>query len=276
MLSGAIQIDNNEYILPYKADKNKQYKCISCNKKVILKNGNIRKCHFAHHYQTNNCSYYEHPNESEIHIEAKYRLYYYLKEKKSIELYWSCCKTQYNGNKCGACEGGMNYKIIYDENDKVEVEYRDINNKYIADVAIINNSKVKYIFEIKNTHSTITNIRPEPWFEIQAQELFQEENNNNEEDIILTCIRNNKNRYCSNCRILDEDWVNNLPRLYRKIGAENKWNQDSACIKCSRTAYSPVFKNGYRQICKICLSQCEDELKKEYNIKGKCLINLNE
>ena len=41
---GAIQIDDNEYFLPYKADKNKNYKCIGCQQKVILKKGNIRKC----------------------------------------------------------------------------------------------------------------------------------------------------------------------------------------------------------------------------------------
>jgi len=90
---GAIQIDDNEYVLPYKADKNKNYKCIGCQQKVILKKGNIRKCHFAHHSQTQ-CSYYEHPNESELHKEAKYKLALWLKENKSIEFAWSCCKTE--------------------------------------------------------------------------------------------------------------------------------------------------------------------------------------
>uniref|UniRef100_A0A6C0ARG8 Competence protein CoiA-like N-terminal domain-containing protein n=1 Tax=viral metagenome TaxID=1070528 RepID=A0A6C0ARG8_9ZZZZ len=269
---GAIQIDNNEYVLPYKADKNKNYKCIGCQQKVILKKGNIRKCHFAHHSLTQ-CSYYEHPNESELHKEAKYKLALWLKEKKSIEFAWSCCKTRYDGDNCGAMEGGMDHEIYYEENDKIVIEYRDINNKYIADVAIINDNKVKYIFEIKHTHSTTTNVRPEPWFEITTQQIF-EEDINDKKDITLTCIRNNKNRYCSNCRILDEEWVNNLPRLYNKNGMETKWTQESPCIKCCRTAYSPVFVKGYRQLCKICLSICEDELKKEYDMKGKCLINI--
>jgi hypothetical protein len=95
---GAIQIDDNEYVLPYKADKNKNYKCIGCQQKVILKKGNIRKCHFAHNSQTQ-CSYYEHPNESELHKEAKYKLALWLKENKSIEFVWSCCKNELHNYK---------------------------------------------------------------------------------------------------------------------------------------------------------------------------------
>lgn len=269
---GAIEIDNNLYVLPYKAEKNKQYKCISCNEKVILKKGNIRKVHFAHYFQTNTCSYYEHPNESEIHKEAKFKLASWLKDNKHIDIFWSCCKTQYNGYKCGASYGETEYNIKYDENDNVEIEYRDVNNKYLADIAIINNNKVKYIFEIKHTHSTTTNVRPEPWFEIEAKDIFDAEKNKKENCIILTCIRCHKNRYCSNCRILDEEWVNNLPFLNKKNGCEKLWEQENPCIKCNRKCYNPVFVRGFRQICKICLQYHEDDLKNEYDIKGKCLI----
>ena len=271
---GALQVDNNEYTLPFKAEKNTNYKCIGCQQKVILKKGSIRKCHFAH-YSQSNCVYYEHPNESEIHKEAKYKLASWLKEHKPIKFIWMCCKTRYDGNSCGTHESaGMEHDIKYDVNDTIVIEYRDINNKYIADVAIINEGKVKYIFEIKNTHSTTTDVRPEPWFEINAQEILEDENNE-EGDIYLTCIRNNKNRYCSNCRIIDEEWVNNLPMLYIINGTKaGLATLENPCIKCARTAYNPVFKRGYRQLCKICLSICENELKKEYNTKYKCLIKL--
>ena len=38
---GAIQIDDNEYVLPYKADKNKNknYKCIGCQQKSNFEKG---------------------------------------------------------------------------------------------------------------------------------------------------------------------------------------------------------------------------------------------
>jgi hypothetical protein len=264
---GAIQTDNNEYVLPYKAEKNKNYKCIGCQQKLILKKGNIRKCHFAHYSETN-CFYFEHPNESELHKEAKYKLASWLKQQKTIGIFWSCCKTKYNGNKCGNSTNEMGSTIEYEENDRVELEYRDTNNKYIADIAVINNNKVKYIFEIKNTHATITDVRPEPWFEIDALEIIKHEDI---DEVDLTCIRNNKIRYCYNCRIVDEEWVNNLPRLYNKTdvytqtGYGNQWCQENPCIKCGRGAYSPVFVKGYRQLCVICLCRYEEELKNEYH-----------
>ena len=263
---GAIQTDNNEYVLPYKAEKNKNYKCIGCQQRLILKKGNIRKCHFAHYSETN-CFYFEHPNESELHKEAKHKLASWLKQQKKIDILWSCCKTKWNGYKCGYCPADE-CNIEYEENDKVEIEYRDVNNKYIADIAVINNNKVKYIFEIKNTHATITNVRPEPWFEIEALEVIQREDT---EEVVLTCIRDNKNRYCSICRILDEGWVNNLPRIYTKPGVYTQtgigsaWCPESPCISCDSAGYNAVFVNGYRQICHSCLYHREEELKKEYH-----------
>ncbi len=270
---GAIQTDTNEYVLPYKAEKNKNYKCIGCQQKLILKKGNIRKCHFAH-YSDTSCTYFEHPNESDLHKEAKHKLAYWLKQKHRINIDWDCCKIGYNGRRCGTFFSGMGDTIEYEENDKVEIEYRDVNNKYIADIAVINNNKIKYIFEIKNTHATITNVRPEPWFEINALEVIYHEDI---EEVNLTCIRNNKNRYCHMCRILDEKWVHNLPRLNEKVGIENRWCQESPCIKCGCKSYNPVFVKGYRQLCAICLTNREEELKEKYYVHKPMglLINLD-
>ena len=264
-LFGAIQTDNNEYVLPYNAEKNKNYKCIGCQQKLILKKGKIRKCHFAHYSETN-CFYFEHPNESDLHKEAKHKLASWLKQQKKIDIFMECCQTKYDGNKCRY--EADEPTIEYEENDKVEIEYRDINNKYIADIAVINNNKVKYIFEIKNTHSTITDVRPEPWFEIEALAIIQ---HGDTEDAAFNCIRDNKNRYCCVCRILDEEWANNLPRLYTKPGVYTQtgfgtaWCQESPCIKCGAIVYNGVFIRGYRQLCEDCLLYYKEELKKEYH-----------
>jgi hypothetical protein len=291
VLLGAIQVDNDAYILPCDAEKGKLYKCIGCQQKVILKKGNVRKIHFAHHSQTNTCYFFEHPNESEIHKVAKYKLYSWLKNKKPIIIGWSCCKPhRYNNYLCGVSEGDMEHEVVYAENDEIIVEYRDVNNKYVADVAVINKGVVKYIFEIKHTHSTVSNVRPEPWFEIKAQEIFEEEEKYGPnltpkvaklpeefDDIdrkLLTCIRNHKKRYCSRCSVIEEEWVNELPQLYCRYGSERGWIQENPCIKCGRKAYNPVFCKGYKQICKICISSYEYELKNEYSVRGKCYITL--
>lgn len=262
---GAIQVDTNQYILPYKAEKGKMYKCPDCEQLLIFRKGNIRRAHFSHYSNTNICGYYSHPNESQLHKDAKHRFAEWLKDRKEIQISWLCCKNRYDGSRCKTFDGKMFYDIEYDNVITVITEYRDINNKYIADIALLVNNKIKYIFEIKHSHSTV-NVRPEPWFEITTGDIFEIDNDiQTEEKIYLTCIRNNKNRFCSNCRILDENWVDNLPRLNKRMGVEKGWIQESPCIKCGRSMYSPVFVRGPRQICKLCLSDYEIELKKQYD-----------
>ena len=68
---GAIDIQTKKYTSPSEATKGKEYKCVDCDKHVILRKGEVRRPHFAHYSQKNVCSYYEHPNEAQIHKDAK-------------------------------------------------------------------------------------------------------------------------------------------------------------------------------------------------------------
>ena len=108
-----------------------------------------------------------------------------LKEKIKFSFTWECdYETRYHKQKypnegdkrrkCGSCWGfDQSPYIIYKENDEIITEYRDKNNKYIADVALINNGEVRYIFEIKVTHETRSLVRPEPWFELDGEAFIK-------------------------------------------------------------------------------------------------------
>ena len=50
------------------------------------------------------------------------------------------------------------------------------------------------------------------------------------------------------------------------------WKQDYPCIKCERYQYNPEFIKGFRQICKICISEYENDLKEKYDV-NVCLID---
>ena len=268
---GAINTITKTYTVPNKADKTAKYQCTDCEQRVILRKGNIRKAHFAHYSQTNTCSYYEHPNESQIHKDAKYKLQEKLNRKYPIII----------NNYCPECSvtpaAFDSLEVEYIDGDTAVVEYRDPNNKYVADVALINNSKVRYIFEIKHTHATTTNVRPEPWFEFKAEEIFEQEELIGKKDDInylgenyyLTCVRTNLNRYCPTCRNCKEPWAENIPKLNKKYGMEKMWTQDKPCIECGRIQYNPVFIKIFRQICKMCIADDEGKLKEKYNV---CLI----
>jgi hypothetical protein len=256
---GAIDTETNVYTPPFQALKGRAYKCIDCDKKVILRKGEIRVAHFAHYAQTNTCSYYEHPNESQLHKEAKYKLADWLKKKRPIDIIWSC-------SECSAAPAGPDIKVNYEDGDNVIVEYRDPKNKYVADIAVINKDKVKYIFEIKHTHATLTDCRPEPWYEFTTDSIFEMDMEipNESEEISFLCDRQNIKRYCYKCKVWQEKWVLNIPRLSQKMGQDKKWLQERPCIKCSREQYNPIFSKGYRQICKICISEYKDELEAKY------------
>ena len=68
---GALNKTTNNYEYPKLANKNNKYKCPDCEKDVIFRNGKIKQPHFAHHKSNNPCYYYDKPNETQIHKDAK-------------------------------------------------------------------------------------------------------------------------------------------------------------------------------------------------------------
>jgi len=264
---GAINSQTNAYILPSKAQKGIEYKCADCNQKVILRKGTIRKHHFAHS-NVSNCQYFEHPNESQQHKDAKLKLAERLKQHFKIELNNNC-------PECSANPAALeDYKYTYNDDDEVVIEYRDPKNKYVADIAVLNKNKVKAIFEIKHTHETTTDVRPEPWYEITTAEIFEEENrlvNGDTTDVFdkdvyyLHCMRKSRNRFCINCRICYEPWALNIPMLSKKNGKEAMWKQNGACIICKTVQYNPQWIRGHRQICQMCVASDYDKLKEMYD-----------
>jgi hypothetical protein len=260
---GAFEQNTNKYTLPFFATKDKEYKCVDCAKKVILRKGNIRAHHFAH-FAESNCSYYDHPNESQIHKDAKLLLQKLLQEKKRICFTWEC-------SKCSNFYAFQDVPTIhYKEGDEVILEHHDKENKWIVDVAIVNKNDVRYIFEIKNTHKTVT-LRPEPWFEIDAYSFIKKINDITEDakkdnqldfmkdpyfSIDIPCIRTDLKRMCYGSFCYKEKWVCRIP------GFDEKNKQNNNCILCNKEDYDPSsdgctgkFQNGSIRVCVECLWQ---------------------
>lgn len=155
---GAINKITNEYSSPSFAKKTNNYQCPDCNADVVLRQGNINRHHFAHK-SLNNCSYYDHPSESDIHKEAKNIIKSKLDNKQSINIYSQCTCGYTKSFNLDKYEG------------KAMLEYRfDFNGLKIADVALVGD--ITYMFEIYHTHKTREEKRPEPWFEFDAIEVI--------------------------------------------------------------------------------------------------------
>lgn len=209
-----------------------------------------------------------------------------LRDKIPIAITWYC--DNINGKyKCG---NYIETDIEYTAEDKVYVEYhcKEDNTRY--DVAIINGTRVRYIFEILVTHKTDTK-RPEPWFEIKAIDLLDSVEycrNQSPGVLFLECKRTSACRRCIKCTLIDEDFVNDLPRLSGKnksmpgpqgrvsggVWCNNYWKWEAPCVICKRYKYSPIFKKGRRAVCKICFGNQENIGKlKEIAKKNHNLYN---
>lgn len=230
---GAYDKQNDNYIFPQNASKKSKYYCPDCGEDLIFKKGSIVIPHFSHK-SNSKCTYYDHPNESQIHKDAKNKLAQWLKDKKPLKL----------KIKCSSCNGPCkNKKIKYKENDKVVIEYISSCKKYIADVAIINDDNVRYILEVTNTHRTIDNaakVRPEPWFDINADEIVNTDFD--KDKIKLNCIRDDCSRLCEDCfnKINNKNNQKSKSIELFKNESKNKEIEISwECIKCNQ---GPVYE----------------------------------
>ena len=163
---GAINIKTNKHEPSFCASKEYTYKCPECDKKVKFCKGKIKQPYFSHYKSDNPCVFYQKPSESHIHKEAKRLLKHVIDSQYPIQM----VKT------CESCDEMVSRDILYskDMNCKLEYKFDFCESKKSADVAIIdNNGIIQYIFEIYHTHKTSTKNRPEPWFEIKAQEFIQ-------------------------------------------------------------------------------------------------------
>ena len=194
-----------------------------------------------------------------------------LKNKRGIYFQRECIECKWDGYFQGESS------IVYKEGDEVIIEYRDKQNKYVADVAVINNSEVRYIVEIKVSHETKSNARPEPWYEVNAKDLIDEVNKQEEEikeeglqddTLWFRCIRKNINFRCYGSFCYKEQFVRLIPHY-------SKENQDNSCILCKKTDYDGINDGetgkfgptGKLRICYSCM------YKEVYEKKLRAMFN---
>lgn len=198
---GAINTNTKEYELPMNASKGITYECPDCHEKVIFRKGKIRRPHYAHIDANNKCNFYDHVGESQIHMHAKEMLKYVLMNKKlSI------------GHICSECGVKHTAKINVDDMNSVKLEYHfNFNDtRKIADVALVTDDVIEYIFEICYKHKTSEEHRPEPWVEFDACELINIVENSESNEITLNSIRDNKCKMCKKYERLDKLSIKDL------------------------------------------------------------------
>ena len=201
---GAINCETGVYTRPYEADKSQTYKCPdkSCGQKVIIKCGEIIPPYFSHLANEIKCPFYtHHDSESTKHRHVKESIRNLL-NKKLISGFIK---------KCNCCGMTITIKLDYSENGYAETEKRMTFNEktIIPDVSYFDNQDfLKYIVEVFHTHKTMIENRPEPYFEICAQQFidkFDDElllcsNTHTHPFLAIECV---KQYICENCSKLE-------------------------------------------------------------------------
>ena len=137
----------------------------------------------------NPCYYYDRPNESQIHKDAKMLMKMLLDNKTSLSFYRKCfCKRT-------ICV----YELTKDSYNKrtaiIEYKFHYNNSNCSADVALVENGDIKYIFEICYKNKTREENRPEPWIEIDAETFINIINSKNDK-IKIECKRDYTCKFC--------------------------------------------------------------------------------
>lgn len=191
---GAINKETLKYEYPKIASKENKYKCPSCDKDVIFRKGKIKQSHYAHKKSDNPCYYYDRPSESQIHKDAKMLMKMLLDSKTNMAFYRKCC------NYCEDPDYIFEITLdTYNDSTTAIIEYRFQynNSNRSADVALVENDNIKYIFEICYKNKTKDENRPEPWVEIDAETFINNINSNEtNSEILIECKREHKCGVC--------------------------------------------------------------------------------
>jgi hypothetical protein len=204
---GAITKMTDEYVYPKIANKHDHYVCPDCNQDLILVRGSKIRDHFRHKTnKANPCKYYDAPNESQIHKDAKMLMKTLLENGTTLQFMRTCpsCKKRYEIPLP---------KIKPESTIALEHRFDHECSTRIADVAhICNADEIEAIYEICHTHHTSKEDRPEPWVEIDAKSLLTSVNTTTNRAFVVSCIRRED---CVNCAICHH--CHHLPPYTSKV-----------------------------------------------------------
>ena len=244
---GAINKDTGEYVYPKKANKKHKYICPCCKKEVFPRQGKVLRPHFAHKSSDNPCNYYNHPGETEIHLDGKLLMKKLLEEKVPISLVRTCpcCKKDTHFSIPEIGEGS----II-----KTEHPIKFNGNKFL-DVAYIEDGELFIIFEICKTHKTCNEDRPNniEWFEIDAVTLISLANDKDFTSLLIPCMRLEN---CDDCiekdKIQQEQIrVNQMKNARNLIGGFNKIDFIYLNVDFSKKDFIKKLGGKWNKKCKL-------------------------
>jgi len=173
----ALSLYSDDIVTIDQALPHRTYRCSKCRCKMHVVNGLERRKHFRH--QRDAACKGSSP-ESYSHYTAKKRLSEILENQMKIVVKRVTIDLSNSNSAVYSSE-----TLTKEEGETVVLEYRDPNGVWRADLAVLrSDGSLKFIVEILYTHATGENVRPEPWYEVEAEEVLRA-NVLDEENLVL-------------------------------------------------------------------------------------------
>lgn len=180
---GALDRTTHRLVDPGTALKRIWYECPDCHRDVNVRSGPVRAAYFAHRPdRLNPCTYYNHnPSADQRHKNAQLKLKQFLERGKEIDIGRLCpCGCRWVTKRGISC---LPSNIV-----KCEHRFKFNDSNKSADVAVLDSSgNIVWIFEVVHTHYTQEADRPEPWYEIRADEINAIPSDS--DNVFLACMR---------------------------------------------------------------------------------------
>lgn len=233
---GALHAQTRELVFPRAADKRTRYHCPECGRDAVLCSGPVRAPYFRHRAQDSPCSHYDRPGESWVHRNAKIALRDVLRTRRTLAIV----------RRCASCERVLvDVEVQLEPSMEVHAEHRFVHRGQVAvaDVACASpgNPQPCYVFEVCHTHPTHAEARPEPWFELRAEDALRALSDPSDTPPVLACIRAER---CESCtRDLAEDAK--CPVCAEPLPCWILDCHDGSCHKCAQDRFA---RKGFRTL----------------------------
>ena len=216
---GAKRKDTDTIVLSKNASKKYEYSCPDCEHVVVYCKGDIVVPYFRHKKKST-CTYFEKPNETQIHKNAKNLLADKLTQKHDMIFYRVCnCEHRHCEEK------KIIFEIDFHENQSVIKEHRyDENVRNRADISLLHDTTLKYIFEIFHTHKTEERNRPTniEWFDVDATQITETIINTDGKTLEFECVRPYISEKCLDNIKIDKEEEKRRAKIEEEINKKKK------------------------------------------------------
>lgn len=154
-------------IVPCDAERGREYRCPECEGRLILRKGEIKTTHFAHHRAPESCRFL---SEGWLHVAAKHAIFHavsqWLEGRDDAPEILRSCETCHE----------KRWQSLPDTISRAEIEGR-LSSGRVADVLLSGDVGPAAVIEIRDTHAVDeakqTDLGKTAWGEINAAQALR-------------------------------------------------------------------------------------------------------